>query len=485
MKTKFKIITALGVVAVACLLWLVVQMMSRNCYRNHLPRNIKAVAVVDVQQLATGSSVKFDRLVKDFGLELEKLSSIDCKEPVYAFVTSDGRMGALLAVSDEDGLVKAVHSISSSASITALEERAGIHFFNVNDSWLLAIDSHSAMLYGPVLKAEMSMARQRVVDYFKQDEEESGMNSPLLADARKHNKPLSIACTLDAFPQVFNESFLLGLPPHSNLSDINLSAGFEVIPAGLRADVAINSIRDDVNAYFDNLTNIGSRLTGDYAVYVPRHALFWWCVGVKGEQALEKMRENNDLRTMLLALNMGVDVDAMIKSLQGDVSITAYNIPSFQSQQPFDFVFTGRLAKSDFLAESDYWLNHPVGGVRLQRLSAQPDAFHIQTQDVEAKFGVISQPQPTLFVTSPHHDTVHLCTTSTHTMDEWKHMITSGHLFFWVNVQQLLQQPKVRQLMPMLEQNAFGEFIKDVQSVALSWKDTRHIQFEVHSAHGE
>ena len=103
----------------------------------------------------------------------------------------------------------------------------------------------------------------------------------------------------------------------------------------------------------DNLTLPLAPIKGDMLQADADEPFAWICVNMKGEELLPYLRKVDEIRTALLGLNMFVDLDMMIKAIDGDVMLAMPKLDIRQSMP--GIIFTATLNNADFLKNADDW----------------------------------------------------------------------------------------------------------------------------------
>lgn len=299
--------------------------------RDAVPEDAAAVAVLEPA-----------KLVKDLGLDLKdvlKLASVagdvegtvDLTKPLYAFTTEKGVSGISINVSDADKLLKLITGFGF-----ASEEQDGKQWV-ANDKSIGLIDKDKMVLMDASTPIEQDAMREEI--------------SLLMSQSRKDVKALENLDKQDgllrlSFPLNLVESLSSSISQPSDLGDLEgavLNTAFQVEKKALKLSA---------NLQTPTKLNIPlAPIKGDLANIGPSEPFLWLCVNMNGEELLPYLRKAPQLRSALLALNMSVDADMMLKAIKGDVSLA---VPKLDLQHP-DFILTASLSDTDFLKNADDW----------------------------------------------------------------------------------------------------------------------------------
>lgn len=422
-------ITALVVVLGAGAYW-AYRAMSADSYLHALPAHPKVLMAVDWSEVAEETGLGRDGLlaVAPGGTKLPE--GIDWEKRTYVYVSDKEYIGLLAAVDDDGQLAEWFRQAARKGWCQEPEERNGYYWTVWDNSWMVGFDDRALLVMGPAVQAGRNQLRQEVTAALRQEQDKSGMTAPLFADVEKAEGSCILAARLDVLPEIYGSRMALDWPEHTNLSDVNLVAALRFLENGLTVQAEIRSKNEDINKYYEQLALLGKPIKGEYAAYVPQDAAAWFCMNTDGEKVLELLRKNPRVRTWLMGLNMGVDADLMLRSINGDVAVTF--MPQALSQG--NALLTARLEKTDFLKEAPYWKSSAAKSGMLDFRDFGNNRFYLGMGSLNAYFGVTGQ---TLYVTPDEALAEKVCTEKTSTLDEWKDEIKDSRFFLWGSLKQL------------------------------------------------
>lgn len=320
--------------SLVCLLIVIVAACMYLCHdddkaRNVLPKDVTAVAVLKPADLFQDLGLSLEK-VRKLPLDVDEImESIDLTKPIYAFATENGLSGVTLNVKDAARLMQ----IASSFSF-ASEEQQGFQWI-VNNSTIGCIDEDKMLLVGPVASAEQDALRQEMLKLMKQNRQ----HVPVLEKAEEQKGVFLAGTSLGNLPKQYTKT----LPAGTDLSKAYLNLALRIDEEAIRLFAKVEGI--------DHLVVPMSPIKGNLINLEPEEPFAWMGFNMKGEELLPNLRKQPRFRTAMLALNMCVDADLMIKAIDGDVSIA---LPKADFNNP-DFLFTAMLSNTDFLKNSEDW----------------------------------------------------------------------------------------------------------------------------------
>jgi hypothetical protein len=319
-----------------------------------LPADATSVVVFEPAELITGLGLKAGDF-KNLPADVEDLlEAIDLTKPVYAFSTESGKSGISMSLKDSKTFVQKI----SSAGF-ADEEQQGLRW-RANGSCIGCIDKDKLLVFAPVNESQQNELRPEMTKLMRQ----SKQNVPVLNNLADKGF-LRISTALDNLPKEFTAA----LPQGINLHDARLNAAFGIGKKDITVSAALQTPKplmeeDFLRPIKGSPMNIGSA-----------DPLFSLCMNINGESLLNQLRKVPQIREALLGLNMAVDVDMMLKAIDGDVMLA---VPKLDLQNP-DIIFTASLANTDFLKNAEDW-----DGVKKRGASDFVASF----QGSQAYFGV-------------------------------------------------------------------------------------------------
>lgn len=351
---KRKAIIGVGLLLVAAVAaWYVFLRRGSQSYTHALPADMKAVASVDMSRLARESGldaarlqelVFADRSVDDTGL--------DFAEKIYAFVSPDDCFGVVAAVADAKQLRKTLDALHEEGHCEAVDEQRGFAWTTIEGQWLAAFDDDKLLVMGPAMGSALDELRNRMATYLRQDEAESGAATPMFSELGEQQGAVALVSQLGVLPASYSSMLRTGLPKEVDPQDVRMAASLEVAGNRLALHVALLSDHPEMQKLIREAETLFRPIQGDLATLAPPQALLWMGANVNGEKLLEELRKEPTLRTALIMLNMGIDVDLILKSIDGDLSVA---VEALDGNLSVPTVLTAQLARTDFLKNVDYW----------------------------------------------------------------------------------------------------------------------------------
>lgn len=298
--------------------------------RDVLPAEATAAMMIEPEELVSelGISVKdMLKLVSVFG---DAEGTIDLKKPVYGFTTESGVSGFSLNVEDAGKLLKLAEGYGF-----ASEEQDGLQWLS-NKNFIACLDKDKMLVCNAMLP-EQDGLRNKMAELMKQ----SRKDVPALERARENEGVVRSSTALSQLPKQMGVS----LPGGIDLTNAFLNTAIRIEKQALVFAARVEGAED--------LSMPLAPIKGDLKGMSEEEPFAWVCVNMKGEELLPHLRKVPELRNALLALNMCVDADMMIKAIDGDVMLA---LPELDVNQPVPgILFTATVGNTDFMKNADDW----------------------------------------------------------------------------------------------------------------------------------
>lgn len=344
-KTRFFIIASLMIVLMsAC---------SDNDYLNAIPSKSTAVISIDMSRLNGQEQEQNQEHILKTMLHVDDVSKcgLDVKEKVYLFETIDGNLGLCAKVADEGDVSNWLSELSQQRICSTVTERKGFHFAVLKDSWLVGFSSKALLVLGPVVAEAQAEMQRQMVRYLKADEDAGIKSSKLFAQLDSIDSPMAMVAQAVALPEKFVAPFTLGAPKDADASQIVIAAGMDVEDGVLKIAGRTFSFNPSINQALVKSQQVFRPIQGDYVQSMPDDAMAGIFMNVAGSRFLPLVQSNQGLQTLLMGINASIDMDNILRSVDGDMSIVLPTLGADHMQM----MMAARLSHAKWLSDVDYW----------------------------------------------------------------------------------------------------------------------------------
>ena len=344
-KTRFFIIASLMIVLMsAC---------SDNDYLNAIPSKSTAVISIDMSRLNGQEQEQNQEHILKTMLHVDDVSKcgLDVKEKVYLFETIDGNLGLCAKVADEGDVSNWLSELSQQRICSTVTERKGFHFAVLTDSWLVGFSSKALLVMGPVVAEAQAEMQRQMVRYLNADEDAGIKSSKLFAQLDSIDSPMAMVAQAVALPEKFVAPFTLGAPKDADASQIVIAAGMDVEDGVLKIAGRTFSFNPSINQALVKSQQVFRPIQGDYVQSMPDDAMAGIFMNVAGSRFLPLVQSNQGLQTLLMGINASIDMDNILRSVDGDMSIVLPTLGADHMQM----MMAARLSHAKWLSDVDYW----------------------------------------------------------------------------------------------------------------------------------
>lgn len=406
-------------------------------YVNAVPENSTAIVSVDILRLAeSNGGVSYKEKLK----ELFKVNDIedcglDLSEKLYVFETIEGNIGFVAKVADKADLDTWLNKLSDKGYCKKTDKRKDCRFTVIKDSWVAGFSSDALMIIGPVLPAGQAEVRQQIIKYLGQDEDRSIKVSPLFERLNSSDNPVAIVAQAAALPDKFVAPFTIGAPKDADASQIMISAEVKSHRDFLEIIGEPFSFNEDIDKSLKEAFNVFRPITDRYLGSMPDDAFLGAFMNVDGKDFINLLHANKSFQTLLAGVNMAIDMDNIIKSIDGDMVLV---MPDFNDNNTL-VRLGAKLRDKDFLKDVNYWKQSCPAGSKIEDWGK--DAYRYTNGSLSYYFGVSEDMQ--YYSGSTPDDANNSISKATKTLPEdIQSRIKGQKICFVLNVKSLINDDK-------------------------------------------
>lgn len=279
---------------------------------------------------------------------------VDFTQPVYFFKAGD-ITGVTMRVADDDDVEKFVQMLNSQGLCSNVQTVDGVKLTQFLDDIVFAYNAHTMLMLANV-SGSLVQTRQIAAQLMNQDKASSFVETEAYDEMDDQSDRDIVAYTNGAaLSGELLESIKSMLPTGIRPIDIELfsSVEFEKGKAVLKAEITGKS--QTAQKLLDEGDDNFYKIKGRYLEPQEDFAA-WMAMGVKGGWLLDHLKQNPQAKQTLLMLERAIDVEAIIRSIDGDVAITfSKDFDTEKGLAGADFMLMANVENTDFLEDVDYW----------------------------------------------------------------------------------------------------------------------------------
>ena len=364
---------------------------SGSDYLNSVPRESTALIAVDVPKLAESTTTDGEKsktfLQSLLGIKDVTDCGIDLTSKMYLFVSPDGNLGLCAKVSDKTDLEDLFKAQQKCGNCTPITEKKGFRFTVLKDAWIVGFSKNALLVMGPVVAEAKAELQRQMVKYLDAEEENGIKASPLYDRLEAMQSSVAMVAQAQALPEKFVAPFTLGAPKDADASQICLAAEMRVQKDCLQITGEAFSLNSSIDKALKGAAQSYRPIQGQYIKCMSEDAVMGLFMNADGHRLLDLLRSNKSLQLMLAGINAAVDMDKIIRSIDGDV---AFIIPAYRENE-LQMMMGAQLAKRDFLSDVTYWKKSVPTGSRIT--DEGKDAYRFTDGTTNFYFGVSADNQ--------------------------------------------------------------------------------------------
>lgn len=374
-------------VALAALLALLLA-SCKGDYRNAIPKGSTAIVAIDASALfgeeAAGDGQRLGELCKSLHVDNVHSLGIDLGETFYGFETADGTLGLVLPVSSEGDVDAWLDTLKGQGVATEATEKKGYKFAFVGGSFLLGYSSTALVAVGPVVAAEKAEMQRRMAKWLDNGDDASIKDTKLYAKLGEMQGAVRLVARCDALPEQLAALLTLVTPKGTQPQEVYASLAVKASGPGFaEIEGGAFSFDEGVEQALRKVKDNYKPIRGGLLAAIPDSALFAMACGVKGDEYLQMLRSNEEIRTMLFGANTMLDIDKMLRSVDGDLLIGV----EAQGGDASSFFLLAEQANASWLKDVGYWRKTCPNGTTIAPAAA-PQSYVLRTPDYTLRFGI-------------------------------------------------------------------------------------------------
>lgn len=389
---KFQFISALVMVVLALC------SCTNTDYQNVIPANASLVVKVDMKSIAEKSDFKNSKWMKELdgslgavvsGKDMKSVKEyvadpmkigIDFSMPLYFFMMADETMGMTMKVSDEDHVKDFLLLLNKQGLASKPQEKDHWMCGTLIDDIYYSYDGTTFLMLASMKGKNTTISRMaRELTALK--ESDSFVSTE--AFGRLNEEEKDVVMYIMSAQMMESLKMAGGVLPPSIYKDVEALASLDFAQGEARIMGKLFAKTKDAQHLIDEANANLKKMNGRYLDKVSDDAAIWIGAGVKGEWLLEKIKENKELKTMLFATERAVDVEQMLKAMDGDVSL---ELPLLDTEK-VDYVLQAELNNTDFLADVNDWkLSQKDYGIEMKEL--EPQQYQLMLDGQTYRWGV-------------------------------------------------------------------------------------------------
>lgn len=325
---------------------------SDDSYLNAIPSNSEMLISINSAKVSgTNNPVILRSLLH---LNNVDKSGLDLSQNIYFFEDAQGNLGLCAKVDDDDKLA----SMLKDAKLDIVKKR-DFKFAALPSNWIIGFSDDAALLMGPVVPAAQQDMMTLMSRYLSAEDEDGITASPIYEKLDSIDAPMAMVCQTKALPEKFIAPFTIGAPKDADPADIYVAAGMEMKNGRLLMNGRTFSFKKGIDNALAAAHKTYRPIKGSYVKAMSNKDVLGLFLNVDGKQFHKLITQNRGISAMLAGINAAIDMDNILKSVDGDLAIISPSIGNGN----LSMTMSAKLSGAPWLADVDYWKQSvPQGG---------------------------------------------------------------------------------------------------------------------------
>ena len=363
---KIQLIAALVLVVIALC------SCSNTDYQKVIPANATLVVKADLKSVSEKADFKHSKMMKMLdaslvamvkGKDLKTVKGyiddpmkmgIDFSMPLYLFMMGEDTFGLTMKMNDEGDVKDFLQLLNKQGMASKPQEKNGLMCGTLLDDIYYSYDKNTFLLLASMSGKGTSTTSKLARELMALKEDDSFISTEAYDRMNAEDEDLVTYTNGKLGKDLLSEVLSALMPSSVDVKDIDalLSLNFENGKASFKTKVWGKT--DKAQALLDEADKNFGTIEGKYIERMSDNAVIWMGTNVKGEWALGKLKESKSTKEMLFMLERAVDIEQMLRAVDGDVALEL-QMKNFDPENAPEYMVYAELKNSDFLADVNDW----------------------------------------------------------------------------------------------------------------------------------
>lgn len=331
---------------------LVISSCSDNDYLNAVPAESSMLISMNTARLSGAGGELFLRSALH-AANVDQCG-LDLASNVMMFEDVEGNLGLCAKVDDASKLEETLEQAHLS-----VREKRGYKFAALENNWMIGFSDAAALLMGPVVPAQQQEMMVQMARYLDQDEDNSIVTTDVYAKLDSIDAPIAMVCQAKALPDQLVAPFTIGAPKGTDPSQVWLAASMTLKQGRMWIDGHTFAFKKRIDDALRQTASEYRPIGGRYVASMSKNDAMGMFMNVDGKKYMKHISENRGIQAMLSGINEAIDMNNIIRSVDGDMALVTPTLGTGNVQ----LMMAAKLHDADWLADVDYWKQSvPAGG---------------------------------------------------------------------------------------------------------------------------
>ncbi len=361
-------------VSIVVMMLLALCSCNKTEYQNVIPANATFVAKVDTKAIAEKGDLANSQaveLLKTYmalvvnGKDLKRAIAyvddptamgFDLSMPAYLFMVGNEHVGLTLKVADEDAVKDLLVLLHKQQLASKPQKKNDLMCGRLLDEISYSYNDNTFLLLARLGESGGLRVEQMAQQLMTIEEDDSFVSTDAFKRMEnEEGKDVVLYSTLAALPQELSKEVSAFLPSTVKLSDIDMVSTLQFSQGKVELNMNLKGSPMAQTLVFDEMEKNLSGITGEYLDKVTDKVVLWAGAGVNGEWLLKQLKKYSKSKELLFMLERGIDIEWMLKEVDGSVAIEIRDFGKDSDAELFDFDAYAEVKDTPFLVDVEEW----------------------------------------------------------------------------------------------------------------------------------
>ena len=374
-------------------------------YKSVIPENARMVMSVDLAELASDADLEnsavVDLLRKTVGLvatgsvkrkvngfiENPVKMGFDLRESAYLFQTPNESYGLALKVGNKGDVDDLFKFLNKQGLCSKLTEKDGRKWGALLGEIQFAYDSDAFLLFLPTKGEGAEMVKKMIAQCFTLEKKNQFVESEQYEKIEAEKGAIRLLSKGNALPSAA-EAFVQNILPKTvRTGDVELRSSFQFEKGMMKISANLFSENPSVQKLLKEADDKMHRVHGKFA-NAADDSFVWSTLGCNGEWLLSVLKQNETLRNYLMMVERAVDIEKMLKAVDGDVTFVLRSTDALRDGN-MNMMAMAEVERDDFLNDVDDW-QKAMQDYHISMQKVGTNQYRISADDYQLNWGVVN-----------------------------------------------------------------------------------------------
>lgn len=364
----------IGFVSIVIVMLVALCSCNKTEYQNVIPANATFVAKVDAKAIAEKGELANSQVIgmlKSYlalvvnGKDLKQAKAyiddpagmgFDLSMPAYFFMVGNEHVGLTLKVADEDAVKDLLSLLHKQQLASKPQKRHDLMCGRLLDEISYSYNDNTFLLLASLGEKGGLRVEQMAQQLMLLEEDDSFVSTDAFKRLEsEEGKDVVLYSTLAALPQGLSKEVAAFLPTTVKLSDIDMVSTLQFSQGKVELNMNLKGSPMAQTLVFDEMEKNLSGIEGKYLDKVTDKAVLWAGAGVNGAWLLEQLKKYSKSKELLFMLERGIDIEWMLKEVEGAVAIEIRDFGDASDTKTLDFDAYAQVKDTPFLVDVEEW----------------------------------------------------------------------------------------------------------------------------------